>query len=68
MESKWAEVRAISLKREGDVSGKTSDSETVDREKQNAVEQFRQMTDVISDLKNTVNKQAKQLELYKVRH
>ncbi|EJW83692.1 hypothetical protein WUBG_05395, partial [Wuchereria bancrofti] len=66
MESKWAEVRTILLERKGDISRKTSDAESVTDGEQSSINQLKQMMDTINDLKNTVDKQAKQLELDKV--
>lgn len=66
MESKWAEVRTILLERKGDISRKTSSVESVTGEEQSTVNQLRQMMDTINDLKNTIDKQTKQLELNKV--
>ncbi|KAK6104254.1 hypothetical protein QQG55_15565 [Brugia pahangi] len=62
MESKWAEVRTILLERKGDISRKTSDAESIADGEQSSINQLKQMVDTINDLKNTVDKQAKQLE------
>ncbi|VDO37036.1 unnamed protein product, partial [Brugia timori] len=62
MESKWAEVRTILLERKGDISRKTSDAESVADGEQCSINQLKQMMDTINDLKNIVDKQAKQLE------
>ncbi|VBB26933.1 unnamed protein product [Acanthocheilonema viteae] len=62
MESKWAEVRTILLERKGDMSRKTSSAEPAAGGEQSTVIQLKQMTNTINDLKNTVDKQTKQLE------
>lgn len=66
MESKWAEVRTILLEREGDVSRKTSNAESIGGSEQNTSNQIMQLMGAISELKSTVNEQTKKLERDKV--
>ncbi|EJD76266.1 hypothetical protein, variant [Loa loa] len=65
MKSKWAEVRTILLERKEDMSRKTSNAESVAGGEQNTTNKLKEMINTISDLKNTVDKQAKQLEFDK---
>lgn len=66
MESRWDEVRTILLEKKGDMSRKTSGAESVVAEEQSSVTQLKEMMDTIAELKNTIDKQTKQLERDKV--